>query len=189
MQSETKTPRVRNDAMIREVVRHIRIMPHRWYQRAWALTADERANERIWLSEAFVQMVEEFEANGGTCGTTFCVAGWAARLGGYVDDKGKPTPKGHNWVLQADLWGYESGEEKPASYWINEDTGQVGCDEFWTMIGAELLGISRTQATRIFGADFAVTVAELIEKLSTELNMTFDDPDPHDINPAQAQAS
>jgi hypothetical protein len=183
MQSEAETPRVRNDAMIREVVRHIQIMPHRWYQRAWAMLPGD-PGER-YMPESFRQLLDEFEAKGGTCGTTFCVAGWAARLAGYVDERGRPTPKAREWVTASYLAGYMPGEEKDDELWINEENGQVNDDDVWQKWGAEVLGLPDWKASRIFDGDFAQTVPELIEKLSAELDMTFDDPDPHDIDSAQ----
>jgi hypothetical protein len=145
-----------NETAVREVVRHIEMMPKRWYQGSWCLPTD--------------------------CGTKFCVAGWAARLGGHVDDQGKPTAKGVDLYLQL-----HDDEQcrcvtcsviSPGGLPVMSDGAPYS--SFWVTIGQEVLGLDEEVADRVFNGDYATTVTELKRNLTRDLGITFEEgADPH----------
>lgn len=153
-----------NEAAVREVVRHIEIMPSRWDQANWANPDNE-------------------------CGTTFCVAGWAARIFGYVDGDGQATKKGVDFFLNSFEPPCGCGEDDCDASSLRrqervrsdlESPGVVSYPSFWTKVGKHELGLSSHEARYVFGGCFASTVPELKRNLTICLGITFDEgADPH----------
>jgi hypothetical protein len=161
-----------NVDMVREVVRHIEIMPERWYQNAWYTSPEQR--ER-WVSLIPHTPQARGVAEQHLCGTTFCIAGWAARLGGYVDENAKPTDKGRAWMQR-----HHDTTPMDDEWWLTNN-GQVNNADFWDEVGQEVLGLSDYE-TRIFGGGYATTVEQLKRNLTEDLGIVFEEgADPHAV--------